>query len=235
MPRRACSSRDPLDHEILAFVLADDASNFRLAMSHCANLVAVHRGPGDAAQGRRYREVSINRAIIVMTVAAWQAAIQDMVETTVISSQPPAGSLMSNYYNLVAGRVRSEVGHFSTPNGENTRNLMKAAGFDPYPHWTWSQMGGKAVGKITVRPHHANNRIASWLRVRHDIAHGHSVISSVDVLEAVRQNPNPTNGWQPTIRLVDAEQCMAFFRRLCQLTAAALGAQLTQPPGVWTT
>jgi hypothetical protein len=64
-------------------VLVDDATSFRSAMSHCANLVAIHRGPGHAPQGRRFREVSLNRAIIVMTVASWQAAVQDMVETAV--------------------------------------------------------------------------------------------------------------------------------------------------------
>ena len=97
-----------------------------------------------------------------MTVAAWQAAIQDMVETTVVASRPPTGSSLSNYYDLVAGRVRSEVGSFSTPNAENTRRLMQAAGFDPFPHWTWTQMGGKGVGQIKI---HSERRRSQDFRV----------------------------------------------------------------------
>lgn len=214
-------------------MLTDDAASFRRAMTHCANLVAVHRGHGGAAPGRRDQEISLNRAVIVLTVAAWQAAVQDMTETTLVAGQPPPGSPLTNYYNLVAGQVRSEIGRFSTPNAENTRRLLQSAGFDPRPHWTWTQMGGQGVGQITITPAIASTRIGEWLRVRHDIAHGRSEITSVNVLQAVRQNPNPAPGWHPTIRLVDAEQCMSFFRRLCQLMANALGAQLTQPPGQW--
>lgn len=202
-------------------------------MSHCDNLVSVHRGHGGAARGRRDLEISLNRAIIVITVAAWQAAIQDMVETTVIASQPPAGSNLANYYNLLAGQVRSAVGRFNTPNADNTRRLMRATGFDPRPHWTWTQGGGQGVGSIKISPNTASISIGEWLKVRHEIAHGAPQISAVSVLQAVRQNPNPPPGRHPTIRLVDAEQCMVFFRRLCRLTANALGAQLNQPAGHW--
>jgi hypothetical protein len=218
---------------IVTTMLVDDAASYRRAMSHCVNLVEVHRGHGGAAPGRRDQEVSLNRAVIVMTVAAWQAAIQDMVKSMLIASQPPVGSPHTNFYNVVAGQVRHAVAQFSTPNAENTQKLMRSAGFDPSPHWTWSQMGGQGVGLITITPVVASTRIREWLRVRHDIAHGRAEISPVSVLQAVRQNPGPAAGWYPTIRLVDAEQCMSFFRRLCQLTASGLGAQIGQQPGEW--
>lgn len=168
-----------------------------------------------------------------MTVAAWQAAIQDMVETLLVAGQPPAGTGLGNYYNVTAGQVRNEVRKFSTPNAENTRKLMIPAGFDPRPHWTWTQMGGRGVGPIVVTPQAACTRIDEWLRLRHDIAHGHAELTCVAALKAVRDNPHPPAGWAPTIRLVDAEQCMSFFRRLCRLTAVALGAQIGQPAGEW--
>jgi hypothetical protein len=69
-------------------MLANDADRYRVAMSHCDNLVAIHRAHGGAARGRRDQEISLNRAVFVMTVASWQAAIQDMVETLVVAAQP---------------------------------------------------------------------------------------------------------------------------------------------------
>ncbi len=202
-------------------------------MSHCENLVAIHRQHGGPAPGRRAQEVSLNRAVVVVTVAAWQAAIQDMVETLLVAGQPPAGADVGNFYNVIAGQVRNAVARFSTPNAENTRRLMITAGFDPHPHWTWTQMGGQGVGPVVISPHAACTRLNDWLRLRHDIAHGHAELTGVSVLKAVRENPHPPQGWSPTIRLVDAEQCMTFFRRLCQLTAAAIGTQLGQPHGQW--
>ena len=101
-------------------VLVDNALSYQTAMSHCVNLVAIHRGHGGAAPGRRDQEISLNRAIIVMTVAAWQAAIQDMVETAIVASEPPPGSPLTNYFNLVAGQVRGEIRKFSTPNAAKT-------------------------------------------------------------------------------------------------------------------
>lgn len=203
-------------------------------MTHCDNLVAVHRGHGGPAQGRRDQEVSINRAVVVMTVAAWQAVIQDMVLAALDAGEPLPGSSMSTQtYAVVSGRNRREVNDFSTPNAENTRKLLQSAGFDPRPSWTWTQMGGRGVGRIVVTPHDVDSRMRDWLRLRHDIAHGHDQLTQVSVLEAVRQRPNPRAGWSPTIRLTDAEACMAFFRRVSSLTARALAAHLGASPGTW--
>lgn len=214
--------------------LQDTASRYHSAMKHCDNLVQVHRDHGGPAQGRRDEEVSINRAVIVVTVAAWQAVIQDMAIAAVDAGQPTAGSPMSRQtYEVISGRTRKEVNDFSTPNAENTRRLLQAAGFDPRPHWTWTQMGGRGVGRIVLQPHDIENRIRGWLSLRHDIAHGHDELTRVHVLEAVRQKVNPSAGWNPSIRLKDAESCMAFFRRVSALTARALGTHLDSPPGTW--
>jgi hypothetical protein len=45
-------------------------NQFDNAITHCDNLVAVHRGHGGAGRGRRYQEMSIDRAVIVLAVAA---------------------------------------------------------------------------------------------------------------------------------------------------------------------
>jgi hypothetical protein len=206
--------------------LTEAADNFRRATRHCDNLIAVHRGHGGPGRGRRDEEVSINRAVVVLAVASWQAALQDCTLACVDLSAPAAGSpLSATTYALIAGRVLKEVGDFATPNAQNARRLLLGAGFDPRPYWTWTQGGGRGRGIETWTPGDAERRIDEWLRVRHAIAHGHASLPQVPALQAVRLQPANPPG-DPSLRLVDAEQCLAFFRRLVRLTEAGLASHL---------
>ena len=210
------------------------STKFRNAMTHCDNLVEVHRGHGGPGQGRRAEEVSINRAIIVVTVATWQAAIQDMATAAIEAGQPQPGSPISpQTFAIIVGQAKQAIHNFSTPNAENTRKLFQGVGFDPRPLWTWSQMGGQGVGPVILQPADVEKVMREWLSLRHEIAHGHDKLSQVHVLKAVREKINPPASWAPAIRLVDAEACMTFFRRLCRLTGHALADHLGQPRGQW--
>lgn len=205
--------------------LTEASQNFDRATQHCDNLITVHRGYGGPAGGRR-GEVSLNRAVIVLTVASWQSAVQDLTLALLDAGTPVAGGAITPAsYAVIAGRVRKEVGDFATPNAQNTRRLMVGVGFDPRPHWTWRQMGGRGVGMITLSPTDVDRRMDEWLKIRHAIAHGHSELPQVSVLAAVRRATGvpPTD---PTIRLVDAEQCLAFFRRVVSLTTSTLAVHL---------
>jgi len=78
---------------------------------------------------------------------------------------------------------------------------------------------------VTISPHDAHRRINEWLRVRRAIAHGHAKFPEFAELEAVRLKEKiPPIG--PPLRLKDAERCLTFFRRLAQLTSAALASHL---------
>lgn len=203
-------------------------------MTHCDNLVEVHRGHGGPAQGRRAQETSLNRAVVVVTVAAWQSAVQDMATCALDAGSPgPGSSISPQTYAVVAGQARTQIGNFSTPNPENTKRLLRGVGFDPRPLWTWQQSGGQGVGFVTIHPTEAERRMAGWLRLRHDIAHGADSLSQVDVLQAVRQAQNPQPDWGPSIRLVDAEACMTFFRRLANLTGTGLAGWAGQLATRW--
>ena len=206
--------------------LHEAAENFRRATRHCDNLIKIHREYGGPSQGRRDEEVSINRAVVVLAVAAWQAVIQDYTRTCLDFSTPsPESPLSHTSYSLLAGRVKNEIERFSTPNAENVRRLMQDAGFDPRPYWTWKQSGGQGQGIRTWSPADAHERINEWLLVRHSIAHGHATLARVTALQSVRNNQkNPPR--DPTLRLVDAEQCLTFFRRLAQLTGGGLASHL---------
>ena len=209
--------------------LTEATENFARATQHCDNLIAVHRGYGGPGRGRRAEEVSLNRAVIVLAVASWQTVIQDLTSAALELSAPsPGGSISSSTYAALTGHVKQQVGALATPNAENVRNLMVGAGFDPRPSWTWVQRGGRGSGMVTWTPAMAADRINAWLRVRHAIAHGHPVLPQVAALQDVRLNPvnTPTD---PAIRLVDAEQCLAFFRRLARLTVSSLASHLGVP------
>jgi hypothetical protein len=206
--------------------LVQATTAFRGATRHCDNLIAIHRAHGGPQQGRRDREVSINRAVIVLTVAGWQAVVQDYALTCADLSAPAPGSpLSAASYALLAGRVRKEVADFATPNAQNVRRLLLGAGFDPRPFWVWTQHGGQGQGMQAWHPQDADIRIDEWLRLRHAIAHGHSSLPQVRALQVVRLSPNNPPA-DPQLRLVDAEQCLAFFRRLTRLTGVALAAHL---------
>ena len=168
--------------------LNDAIDNFNRATRHCDNLVGVHRGSGGSRQGRRDREVSINRAIVVLTVAAWQAVVQDFVHACIDEIYPSSSTHMDyGVYRLLAGRLKNEVGRFSTPNAENSRNLLMAAGYDPRNEWTWVQSGGRGVGMVTRTPGEMESHINDWLKIRHAIAHGHKALPQVNVLQSVRR------------------------------------------------
>jgi hypothetical protein len=213
----------------LAVDLDEAVGNFHRATRHCENLIAVHRGHGGPGRGRRDEEISINRAVVVLAVASWQAVVQDLALACIDSSAPgPESPLSPKSYAILAGRVRNEIGDFSTPNAQNTRRLLQAAGYDPRPSWTWTQRGGRARGMVTWTPADADRRLDEWLKIRHALAHGHESLPQVDALQAVRGIRNPPT--DPVLRLVDAEECLAFFRRLTRLTTAGIASHLEVTP-----
>ena len=201
--------------------------NFDLALKHCDNIVGVHRAHGGPARGRRVQEVSLDRAVIVLAVAAWQAAVQDLT-TALLDTAKPTGptSLDVARYNVLTGPVRKAIGDFATPNASNTRKLMLSAGFDPRPHWKWVAAGGRGRQLVSWNPTHVDARLDDWLKVRHALAHGHESLPVVQALLAVRVKGVTSD---PALRLDDAEACVRFLNRLVSLTAAAIATELGAP------
>ncbi|MDT5045138.1 MAG: hypothetical protein QOD10_274 [Mycobacterium sp.] len=52
--------------------------DFENAMVHCDNLIKVHQKAGTGTRGGEWIESSVNRAVIVLAIASWQAVVQDM-------------------------------------------------------------------------------------------------------------------------------------------------------------
>lgn len=209
------------------------ANNFDAALKHCDNVIAAHRGNGGGGVGRRYIEVSLNRAVIVMAVAAWQAAVQDLT-TAILDTARPTGptTLDIARYDTFMGPVRKAVIDFATPNAQNTRKLMISAGYDPRSLWTYSSNGGRGRPLEVWGPAMVEARLDEWLKLRHAVAHGHDELPAVQALEAVRLEGKVES---PPLRLKDAERCVTFLNRLVRLTsvgvAAHLGTALDYPRG----
>lgn len=192
--------------------------NYERAMSHCDNIVRVHRAAGDGSVGRRIEEPSVNRGTIVLAVAAWQAFVQD-VAVALRDTALAELHLISGATVLPAAMQQwkvdfdSAVHKFATPDPEKSRALWRRVGFDPRPSWTWRQLGGRGSKAVVVQPVHVDKVINQWLKVRHAVAHGHAHIDALPVLQAVRERKASASApAAPNLRLTDVIDCMRFLR-----------------------
>jgi hypothetical protein len=183
---------------------------FDAAMIDPQNLIDIHRSL-NPSRGRRFRETTINRAIVVLTVAAWQAFIEDLADAVLRTIEPPAAAPTRPAWVLVNALTRGAIGRYNTADVFNTRSLLANVGFDPQPSWSW----GFGQGRST--PAEVTRRIDEWLRVRHAIAHGGD-LPPVGVVSR-------TAAGAPTLRLVDAEGCRELFVRVAHASAAAAHQQ----------
>lgn len=200
----------PYRQEMLAPITAA-LDRFETSMTDSDNLVSIHRELGQGV-GRRTREIALNRSIVVLSVAAWQAFVQDLTSAALAHLSPPAGAPRHDY-NVLKATTTKAVFDFATPNAENSRALLLRVGFDPWSSWAWQE------GPVAVSTATSQERLNKWLKVRHAIAHGHEDWPDVDVLSELPGN-------RRTLRLANCERAMGFFRRLTNATATALDGAL---------
>lgn len=199
---------------------------FERAIQHCDNLVAVHAKASGTGKGRRRKETSIHRAIIVIAIASWQALVQDLTIYLLNDRMPQSADPNFGVAKLISGQITQAINNFSTPNAQNSRRLLQMVGYDPYPHWTWSN-GVTGRRSVTYRPHQIEGQLKQWLDVRHAIAHGDERMPEVEVLEVVRNGSSSTNRNDgPSIRLSDARKCIAFIRKLSEVTLDGAAQEL---------
>jgi hypothetical protein len=176
------------------------------------NLIRTHQGQ-NPNRGRRWHELALNRAVIVLAVAAWQAFVADTTRAILLTIEPPTGDPGMPLYRVVKAATKNAVRRFNTPDTRNTLDLFHSVGFDPESAWRVS------VGKPPqqLRPHEVRERIEQWLDVRHTIAHG-AVLPELPIVSG-----RTTRG--PTLHRKDAEACIEFFEALVNVTADAATAQ----------
>lgn len=176
----------------------------------------------------------------MLAVAAWQAFVQDTAAAlrdaalAQVQLAPSDADLLRAAMKDWENDFNAGLERFSTPGPDQCRTLLKRVGLDPYSDWTWKQVGGRGSQHVQVKPHHVAEVIRQWLRVRHDVAHGHATISSLPVLAAVRSPDSSAKAKAaPSLRLDDAVDCVGFFRSIVRLTAESAARHLGAPSPNW--
>jgi hypothetical protein len=173
-------------------------------------------GKVNPGRGRRREELTLNRAIVVLTVAAWQAYVDDTTRAVLGTIKPPAGHPGMVDWNLIKANATTALGRFNTANSFNSLALFSRVGFDPLSSWTFRipRLGG---ARKTYVPADAQDEIDQWLGIRHAIAHG-SDLPSARVITG-------TSARGATLRLHDARNCIGSFSAVVGATAAEADIQ----------
>lgn len=152
--------------------------------------------------GRQYGLASLNRAVVVMSVSAWESYIEELIRESVQLLQPPA--LPPGTWQVLNSFVLGLLRNFNTPNRENVERLIRnCLGFpDVHLSWNWQ--------KCTTQQ--AIQRLTDAMNYRHQIAHG----------------VNP----RPTIHNRYSTDLPNFFRRLARRTDDAIRNHLINFHGV---
>jgi hypothetical protein len=166
-------------------------------------LVAAHANLCTGKRGRQYGLGAINRAIVVMCAAAWEAYVEEIVREAINSLIPPTGSARTAWPALNANAL-NELKRFNTPNSQNVRNLLSKtlALPDVTTSWYWQNCSTqKAVSYLD-----------NFLQIRHETAHG--------------VNPRPVvhnnyTSWLPS-----------FVRNLARRTDASIASHLASLHGI---
>lgn len=166
-------------------------------------LVAAHANLCTGERGRQYGLGAINRAIVVMCAAAWEAYVEEIVREAINSLIPPTGSAGTAWPALNAN-AKNEIKRFNNPNSQNVRNLLHKtlALPDVTNSWYWQNCSTrKAVSALD-----------DFLKTRHETAHG--------------ENPRPTVHNKYTVRLI------SLVRNLAKRTDVTIASHLASTHGI---
>ena len=143
--------------------------------------------------GRQFGLASLNRAVVVMSVSAWESHIEELVRESVLVLRP-IGPPFAAPWPALNAYVTARLNAFNTPNPHNVEQLLRnCLGLNGvHLMWTWQNCtSAQAV-----------QRLVDAMAYRHQIAHG----------------VNP----RPIIHNNYSSQLPNFFRRLARSTDTAV-------------
>ncbi len=166
------------------------------------DLAKAHARLKTGRPGRQYRLASLNRAVVVLSVSAWESYVEELMRESLRALRPATPPLAA--WPALNTSVLGLLGRFNTPNQANVEQLVQNCLGLPDIHlsWTWPN----------CTPAQAMQRLGVAMTYRHQIAHG--------------VNPRPTIQNDYSRRLPE------FFRRLALCTDNSVRAHLVNVLGV---
>ncbi len=168
-----------------------------------------------SGRGRRHRQEALYRAGVVMTVAAWESYVEDVLNEAFGALDPGPGARVGERMAWALGSTAAQQAarKFNTPNAQNVATLFEAhLGLDTAPNWAVT------VNGVSYTSEQAKSRINTWLDIRHKVAHGGALPGDVSWI----RSPSGT----PRLTLALMNDCRGFFSELARQTDAALAAHL---------
>ena len=202
-------------------------TEFEKLLQTVEQLISIH-GKLQQGRGRRHEQDAIHRAGVVLTVAAWQAYVEKVLQeglsclenhvtAPIAGAAPPPWAVIS--FRVRAASIKKSIADFNTPNSENVQRLFKDAfDFDPWPTWKW-HVSRRSWDSSTFR-----SRTNDWLKIRHAIAHGDNLPDEIPWIRGKNKVP------RLTLKLL--KECRKHFHYLAGHTDDAFWQHLEEHHGI---
>jgi hypothetical protein len=208
------------------------SQQFTNQIGYVDQLISIH-AKLQTGKGRRHEQEAIHRAGVVMTVAAWESYIENVLLEGVAAIESNAGIGIAaaaapavpippwarHTFDLRRTEIKNSIKKFNTPNAVNVRDLfVDSLEFNPWLSWNWNAPN-RQWNSDEMRKH-----LNQWLDIRHSVAHGFPLLTDIVWIQGDYAKPRLT--------LYILKDCKALFKRLVLQTDTAFAVFLRDHHGV---
>jgi hypothetical protein len=122
----------------------------------------IHAQLRTGSPGRQYGLASLNRAVVVVSVSAWESYLEELMRESLLALQPPA--LPPGAWQVLNAHAIALLARFNTPNPANVEQLLRNCLGLPGIHLSWNWQNCTSAQAV--------QRLTDVLAYRHQIAHG---------------------------------------------------------------
>ncbi len=160
-------------------------------------LSKAHKSLSSGAAGRQFGLASLNRAIVVMSISAWESYVEELVREAIQALRPNV-VIPGSAWPALNAHATQLLGRFNTPNPPHVEQLFRNCLGLPNVTSAWFWQNCSAT--------QAAQRLTAAMTHRHEIAHG----------------VNP----RPIIHNHFSSRLPTFVRRLAHCTDVAVRSHL---------